>query len=505
MSKAQQSGAPPIPSQIASRREFLKKTTTVAATTAAVTTRAPRLSLARSAHVAGTNTVKIGLIGCGGRGTGAAIQAMNTKSGNVQLVAMADAFQDRADLCKSQAVQEHKDNVLVDDKNIHVGLDGYKKVIESDADLIILATPPGFRPLHFAAAVEAGKHVFMEKPVAVDVPGIRKVLKYGEIALEKNLLVQVGLQRRHERAYQSTIEKLQDGIIGDLLYSRVYWNSRGVWEKPRQPNDSELNYQMRNWYYFNWLCGDQIVEQHIHNLDVINWLMDGYPEKAQGQGGRQVRVGIDNGEIYDHHFVEYTYANGHKMFSQCRHMPDCYNEVSEHVVGTKGYANISDGRIFTPDGTEIFKSKEGAGQRAGHQQEHHDLFADLAQGGRPNEVQYGAESTMTAILGRLCTYTGKELYWEDAINSEVSLAANIEEILTLDAEPPIHPDEDGRYKINQPGSCEGVIDWKPRKSAKEIARAKAREERAKARAEAKAKKDKAKKEKEKTKAEKMLK
>ena len=490
MSEAQRPTAKP--NSIASRREFLKKSTTVAATTAAIANITPRLSLARSANVAGTNTVKIGLIGCGGRGTGAAVQAMNTQSGNVQLVAMADAFEDRAELCKSQAVHEHKDKVQVDDKDVHIGLDGYKKVIESDADLVILATPPGFRPLHFAAAVEAGKHVFMEKPVAVDAPGIRKVLKYGEIAREKNLLVQVGLQRRHERAYRSTINKLQDGMIGDLLYSRVYWNSRGVWEKPRQPGDSELNYQMRNWYYFNWLCGDHIVEQHIHNLDVINWLMDDYPVTAQGQGGRQVRHGIDNGEIYDHHFVEYTYANGHKMFSQCRHMPDCFNQVSEHVVGSKGYADISAGQIFAPDGTEIFKCEEGKGQRAGHQQEHHDLFADLAQGILPNETQYGAKSTMTAIFGRLCTYTGKQLNWDDAINSDVSLAGDLEEMLSLDADPPILPDENGRYKINQPGSCEGVIDWKPGKSVQEIAKMKARKEKAKAkRAQAKMQKHKA--------------
>ena len=270
---------------------------------------------------------------------------MNTQSGNVQLAAMADVFVDRADLARKQFEIEHPDKILAKDSDVHIGLDGYKKVIESDVDLVILATPPGFRPLHFAAAIEAGKHVFMEKPVGVDAPGIRKVLEYGKIASEKNLLVQVGLQRRHERAYRETIAQLKMGMIGDLLYSRVYWNSRGVWERPRKEGQSELDYQMRNWYYFNWLCGNHIVEQHIHNLDVINWLMDDHPVTAAGMGGRLVRVGIDNGEIYDHHMVEYTYANGHKMFSQCRHMPDCFNAVSEHVVGTKGYADIAAGRI----------------------------------------------------------------------------------------------------------------------------------------------------------------
>ena len=280
------------PKKNKTRRDFLKTGTTVAATAAAVGALAtPKLSLAKSAHAAGTDTVKIGLVGCGGRGAGAAIQAMNTTSGNVELVAMGDVFADRMESTLEQAKTEHGDKVRVNEDSTFIGLDAYKSVMDSDADLVILATPPGFRPQHFQAAVEAGKHVFMEKPVAVDAPGIRKVLEYGKVAEEKNLLVQVGLQRRHERAYQETIEELQNGIIGDLLYSRVYWNSNGVWERPRKPGDTELTYQMRNWYYFTWLCGDHIVEQHIHNLDVINWLLDDYPKTAQGQGGRLLRRG----------------------------------------------------------------------------------------------------------------------------------------------------------------------------------------------------------------------
>ena len=452
---------------ISSRRDFLKKTSTVAATAATVAAATPSLSLARSANVAGVNSVKIGLVGCGGRGCGAAVNAMNTKSGNVQLTAIADVYKDRAELALRQFAEKHPDKATVDYGNVHIGLDAYKKVMESDVDLVILATPPGFRPLHFAAAVEAGKHVFMEKPVGVDAPGIRKVLKYSKIASEKNLLVQVGLQRRHELAYRETMAQLKMGMIGDLLYSRVYWNSRGVWERPRKEGQSELDYQLRNWYYFNWLCGDHIVEQHIHNLDVINWLMDDYPVTAAGMGGRLVRNGLDNGEIYDHHMVEYTYANGHKMFSQCRHMPDCFNGVSEHVVGTKGSADISQGRIYAPDGTEIFKSAEGPGQRGGHQQEHHDLFADLAQGILQNEAEYGAKSTFTAILGRLATYTGKQLQWDDAINSNISLAGDLANMLDLEkAEAPLQPDENGRYKINKPGDNEGVIDWKPKRKKK---------------------------------------
>ena len=454
--------------QSKTRRDFLKTGTTVAAAAAAVSALAiPKLSLAKSAHAAGSDTVKIGLVGCGGRGAGAAIQAMNTESGNVELVAMGDVFADRMESTLEQAKTEHGEKVRVNEDSTFIGLDAYKSVMDSDADLVILATPPGFRPQHFQAAVEAGKHVFMEKPVAVDAPGIRKVLEYGEIASEKNLLVQVGLQRRHERAYRETIEELQNGIIGDLLYSRVYWNSNGVWERPRKPDDTELTYQMRNWYYFTWLCGDHIVEQHIHNLDVINWLLNDHPKTAQGQGGRLLRRGEDHGQIFDHHFVEFTYANGHKMFSQCRHMPQCSKNVSEHVVGTKGYATISNGTIYSPDGTQIFKCDEGPGQRLGHQQEHDDLFANLAQGILPNETEYGAKSTMTAIFGRLATYSGLELEWDDAINSNVTLAEDLDELENLESKAPVQPNKDGEYQVARPGvGAKEIIDWSIKKSKK---------------------------------------
>ncbi len=451
-----------------SRRDFLKTGTTVAATAATVSALAtPKLSLAKSAHAAGSDTVKIGLVGCGGRGAGAAIQAMNTTSGNVELVAVGDVFADRMESTLEQAKTEHGEKVRVNEDTSYIGLDAYKSVMDSEADLVILATPPGFRPLHFEAAIDAGKHVFMEKPVAVDAPGVRKVLENGKKAAEKNLLVQVGLQRRHERAYRETIEQLQNGIIGDLLFSRVYWNSNGVWERPRKPGDSELTYQMRNWYYFNWLCGDHIVEQHIHNLDVINWLMDDYPKTAQGMGGRLLRNGVDHGQIFDHHFVEYTYANGHKMFSQCRHMPQCSKNVSEHIVGSKGSANISSGTIYDADGKKIFKCGEGPGQRLGHQQEHHDLFANLAQGILPNEAEYGAKSTMTAIFGRLATYSGVELDWDAAINSNVTLAENLAKLENLESEAPLKPDENGKYPVARPGVGAGeIIDWEIKKSAR---------------------------------------
>jgi predicted dehydrogenase len=430
----------------------------IAAGTIASAAAAPNISLASSAHVGGTDTIKIGLVGCGGRGTGAAIHAMNTQSGNVELMAMGDAFENRLEGALKACQKQHKEKVKVTQENKHVGFDAFDRVINSDIDMVILATPPGFRPMHFEAAIAADKHVFMEKPVAVDAPGVRRVLKSNELAKQKGLAVQVGLQRRHERAYRETIAELKNGAIGDIVLGRAYWNGAGVWVRPREEKQTELEYQMRNWYYFNWLCGDHIDEQHIHNLDVINWLMDDFPVTANGQGGRQVRTGIDNGEIFDHHFVEFTYANGAKMYSQCRHIPECWNSVSEHCHGTKGSANIGAGRIFDAAGKEIFRTE---GSRGGHQQEHHDLFADLRNGIIPNEGEYGAKSTMTAIFGRMATYSGKEIRWEDAIESEISLA-NVDDFESMKDNPPLKPDEDGRYKIAVPGAgWKDIIDWNP--------------------------------------------
>lgn len=442
------------------RRKFLGTSSKIAAAgvAAGVATGAD-LSLARSAFAGGSDSMKIGLIGCGGRGTGAANNAMLTKSGNVQLAAVADVFEDRMNSMLKAATKKNEEKVLVNDATKFIGLDAYEKVLDSDVDLVILATPPGFRPLHFEKAVEAGKHVFMEKPVAVDVPGVRRVLAAAEKAQEKNFAVQVGLQRRHETKYREVIQALKEGIVGDLIYSRVYWNGGGVWLKARQPEQSELNYQMRNWYYFNWLCGDHIVEQHIHNLDVINWLLDDFPEKAQGQGGRLVRNYEDTGHIFDHHSVEYTYKNGHKMFSQCRHMPQCWNHVAEWVHGTKGYAQINKGKIFNNDGKLIMEAKKPKGESNGWQQEHHDLFAAIQNGQRPNEGEYGAKSTMTAILGRLATYTGKTLKWEDAMKSNLSLA-NVDNLRKLDDEAPIQPDKNGNYEVATPGTkYKDIIDW----------------------------------------------
>jgi predicted dehydrogenase len=427
----------------ANRREFLRAST-VAAVGAGVL---GNLSSFAGAYAAADDTIKVGLIGCGGRGTGAASQALHTK-GNVKLVAMADAFKDRLEGCLKGLKNEFSDTperVDVKPDMQFTGFDAYQKVIAAGVDLVVLATPPGFRPIQFEAAVKAGKHVFMEKPVAVDAPGVRRVLTAVEESKKKNLAVGVGLQRHHQYEYIETIKRLQDGAIGDIHTMRVYWNGDGVWVRPRQSGQTEMEYQMRNWYYFNWLCGDHICEQHIHNLDVANWLKGAAPIRANGMGGREVRKGKDYGEIYDHHFVEFEYADGSRMFSQCRHIPRCWNSVSEHAQGSKGWADIS-GSHINVEGGEDWRYK---GKKANpYQVEHDDLFASIREGKPINEGEYGALSSMTSILGRMATYSGKVIEWKDALASNIDLSPKS---YAFDAEPPVQPDKDGNYAIAVPG------------------------------------------------------
>ena len=442
-------GKRPQETSTSSRRNFIKNSGLLVAGSAV----ASQLTLARSAHAFGADdTIKIGVIGCGGRGSGATIQALNTE-GPTKLIAMGDAFDNRLQGSLRGIKAQHGEKVDVPEERQFVGFDAYEKVLATDIDLVILATPPGFRPLHLEAAVKAGKHVFMEKPVAVDAAGVRRVLEATKQAKEKNLALAVGLQRRHERAYMEGIKRLQDGAIGDILVTRAYWNGDGVWVNPRRKDETEMTYQMRNWYYFNWLCGDHIVEQHIHNLDVINWLKNGYPVDAQGQGGRQVRTSIDYGEIFDHHVVEFTYADGSKMISQCRHIPGAWNSVSEFAHGTKGNADISGARFTDHSGSELWAY--GRGGRDGHQQEHHDLFASLRKGEIPNEGEYGALSTMTSIFGRMATYSGKKLKWDDALNSNLVISP-VDKFRSFDDVPPVLPKEDGSYEIPKPGTTEVI-------------------------------------------------
>ncbi len=406
------------------------------------------VTLRSGLYAAGSDQIKIALIGCGGRGTGAAVNALSTKA-NVKLVAMADAFQDRLEkslksLLARKALRERID---VPKERQFVGLDAYQKAIDCDVDLVLLCTPPGFRPMQFEAAVRAGKHVFMEKPVATDAPGVRRIMAANELAKKKGLLVAVGHHLRHEKKHIEPIRRIHDGAIGKVQFLRAYFNSAGVWVRPRQPGESEMHYQIRNWYYFTWLSGDHIVEQHVHDLDVCNWIVGDHPVEAQGSGGRQVRIGKDYGEIFDHHCVEFTYADGTKLFSYCRHIPGCWNSFSEHAHGTKGWFSVQGHgtAVLQIEGKEPLRWKR---ERDGHQVEHDDLFAALLAGRPYNEADYGATSTMTAILGRMATYSGKVVRWDEAINSNLSL---VPKEISWDAEAPVKPGPDGLYPCAIPG------------------------------------------------------
>lgn len=395
------------------------------------------------------DTIKIALIGCGDRGTGAAFQALSTKA-NLKLVAMADAFQDRLDNSYKLLSDKFKEKVDVPKERQFIGFDAYEKAIAL-ADVVLLVTPPGFRPMHFEEAVKQGKHVFMEKPVAVDSPGIRKVLAAAEIAKQKKLNVVVGLQRRYQTNYREVLKRIQDGAVGDIVSGQVYWNSGGVWVKPRTANQTEMNYQMRNWYYFNWLCGDIIVEQHLHNIDVMNWFSGKYPVKVVGSGGRAVRTGKEYGEIFDHHCLEYTYDNDTVMNSQCRHWKDSASRVDEEITGTKGKVLCDAARIVDHKGKVLYqfdKTKENNP----YQTEHDELFAAVAKGEyKFHDTERAAKSTLTAIMGRLATYSGQQIEWETALNSGLDI---MPKNFSFDALPLVVPDADGFYPHAIPGKTQ---------------------------------------------------
>src|SRR5688572_19530331 len=392
-----------------SRRDFVKTSAMITGGIMAT----PLLSKANFFSGA-EDTIKVALIGCGGRGTGAAVQALSTKQ-NVKLVAMADAFKDRLDRAYSRITNDEngvKGKVDVPEDRKFSGFDAYQKAIPL-ADVVILATPPGFRPIHFEEAVRQGKHVFMEKPVATDPAGIKRVLDAAEVAKQKKLNVVVGLQRRYQNSYRELFKRKK--LIGDITSAQAWWNNDGVWVRKRQYGQTEMEYQMRNWYYFVWLCGDHICEQHIHNIDVVNWFKEGYPVKAQGMGGRQVRKGKDHGEIFDHHYVEFHYADGSILNSQCRHIPGTMSKVDELLIGTKGSIACGAANIKDNKGKVLYQFDKKS-ENNPYQTEHDELFAAIAKGEyKFADAELGAKSTMTSILGRLATYSGQVVEWDAAL------------------------------------------------------------------------------------------
>ncbi|UCD76210.1 MAG: Gfo/Idh/MocA family oxidoreductase [Phycisphaerales bacterium] len=393
------------------RRDFMKTSAIAAAGSLA----AAELAVSRSAHAAGSDEIRVGLIGCGGRGTGAAAQCMQA-SPRVRIAAMADVFRDRVDGSR-EALEKRDERAKFDDSRCFVGFDGYKELIADGVDAVILATPPHFRPFHLEEAVKAGCHVFMEKPVAVDPVGIRKVIAAGEMADRKGLSIVAGTQRRHEARYQELIYRIHAGAIGDIVAARCYWNQGGLWVNEPRKEWSDMEWQLRNWLYFTWLSGDHIVEQHVHNIDVVNWAIGDHPIRAMGLGGRQVRTDPIYGHIFDHFAVEFEYPNNVFVLSTCRQIDGCANRVHEVVHGTIGSATTQHETVIRGANSWRFE----ADNPNPYVQEHKDLIASIEGGTHYNEARQVAESTLCAIMGRMSTYTGQEVTWEQAMNSELDL------------------------------------------------------------------------------------
>ncbi len=401
------------PLRRATRRDFLKTTAT-----ASVVAAATQLSLP-AVHAAGSDVIKVGLIGCGGRGTGAAENVLSAAP-NVKVVAIGDAFEEPLKRCRNwlskfsqkDHVKKLGNSVELTESNCHAGLIAYEGVLQSEANYIILATPPGFRPIHLEAAVAAGKTIFAEKPVGVDGPGIRKVLKAHEEAVKKNLCIVAGTQRRHQRGYLETLKQIHDGAIGDLVGGRAYWNQGTLLKRLRKPGTNNVAYQINNWYAFLWLCGDHIVEQHVHNLDVLNWAFRSHPVRAVGMGYRAGDKGY--GGIFNFFAIDYEYPQGVHALSMCRQISGCATEVGEHLVGTKGMSHVN---AYDLNGKRLFTQKERKQHVNPYVQEHTDLIESVRSGKPLNELKNVAESTLTAIMGRMSAYTGKEVTWDKALNS----------------------------------------------------------------------------------------
>jgi predicted dehydrogenase len=425
------------------RRRFLKNSSVALASAAAL----GDFPWVRTAHAVPDDPIRIGVIGCGGRGTGAVADALGAatnvvypqagyhtedlKAGatlvnkDVKVIALADVFADRLNSCREQLTRL---KITIPNEMCFTGFDAYKQLLAvPEVNYVILATPPHFRPIHLKAAIEAGKHVFMEKPVAVDGPGVKIVLQAGELAKQKGVGIAAGTQRRHMRSYKETIQRLQDGAIGEIIYARAYWNGGTIWVIDRQEGWTDMEWQLRNWNYFTWLSGDHIVEQHVHNLDIINWALNDHPIKALALGGRQARSSASQGHIYDHFAVEYEYADGTRMFSQCRQMDGCDGKVAEAVVGSKGSSNCSN-YIKANAGT-LWRFREQ--DVNAYQQEHQDLIASIRAGAPLNEARAVAEGTLTAIMGRESAYSGRVVEWDALLNSNTKLGPEKYELGTL--------------------------------------------------------------------------
>lgn len=433
--------------QSSERTRFL-----AAAGAAAAASAAAEFDIARAAHAAGSDVIRIGMVGCGNRGTGACREALLTE-GPKRLVAVGDLFPERIEISLRNLLKYDDINSSIDvpESRRFVGFDAYQRVIDAGVDLILLATPPHFRPIHYAAAVTAGKHTFLEKPLCVDAPGYRQLLAANVEAKRQKLTVVVGLQRRHQRNYLEGIAKIHDGAIGQVTHIRTYFNvpAGGRSGMLRPDGMSELEYQIRHWGVFLWLCGDHLVEQATHQIDVANWVMNGHPVRANGLGGRAVRHGPGNGDIWDHHTIEFEYEGGARYFCQSRQQAGTWSHVSETVHGTTGSLVLGTGpwgfgELTPRDLRDKTRVKENPYRR-----EHDNLFASIRGTGPYRlDAEYGAVSSMTAVLGRMATYSGQLVTWDEAAKSELRLGPNR---YAWDADPPLTADVGGAYPAAVPG------------------------------------------------------
>ena len=399
------------PEKNVQRRTFLKGSAALG-TAAAVGS----LTMARSAHAAGNDELKVALIGCGGRGNGAAVNATKGDE-NLKVTVLADIFPDKVEASKRILARQLGDRFAVTDENCFSGFDAYKQVMETDVDVVLLCTTPHFRPAHLEAAIAAGKHVFCEKPVAIDAPGCRKVMEAVEEAKTKNLSIVSGLCWRYHPSVIATIEKIKEGLIGDVVSMQENYLAGTLWHRGNKEEWSEMEYQIRNWLYFTWLSGDHIAEQAIHSIDKAQWIMDDQtPVSCYGLGGREVRTGEEYGNIFDHHAVMFEYAGGQKMFHYTRQMAGCFNQTEDFIMGTKGNAKILAGMI---EGQNNWKYDGPGGNM--YDLEHKALYEGMRSGNIINNGDYMTKSTMCAIMGRMATYTGKQVTWDEAWNSQEDL------------------------------------------------------------------------------------
>jgi predicted dehydrogenase len=434
------------------RREFLKTSSAVAAAAAL----AP--ALARPGYAAEANTIKVALVGCGGRGTGAASQALSTK-GPTKLWAVADVFEHRLQSSLASLREKHATQIEAPPERQFLGLDAFQKAIDSldKGDLVLLTTPPAFRPRHFEYAVKKGVNVFMEKSFAVDPPGIRRVLQAGELAKQKNLKVAGGLMSRHYKPLEEAIGQIHDGAIGDVITCWAYRMHGPVGLNPKPAGMKELAHQVANYSCFTWLNGSFIVDWLIHNIDVCCWAKNGWPVSVQGMGGRQVRHEPD--QLFDHYGAEFTFADGTRMMAQGRHINQCWDFFGDVIQGAKGSAVLGEGqpkpRLFKghkQTSENLLWSYKGAD--CDHYQVEHDLLFDAIRNDRPyNEAERCAKSCLTGIMGRMACESGKMITWDEALASKVELAPGLDG-LTWDGNAPAMPDANGHYAVAMPGQTQ---------------------------------------------------